>query len=266
MTLHFLFCIIRYTPTWTFPHTQNTFSNLSLFYFTCIRTLLHSFPIIFLLTLFYSSLCIVPARHAPNRTPNFTASFPNDFFSCFSSSAHFPHDMMSIVMITSSSKRQDQTLSTSIALSLASLPFASILKPEMPMTHLLIPFTHTRASSCSHCIYRINCVGYLPTRLVAYAVSYLISLLHHTSPQASNVFVASSSSLAAILNAFLTTAHHAHNIHTCSLSRPPVHSASVFSTAVSIRYIFASVLLYSYSTYKSNTILLHLDCNVNTLR
>lgn len=174
---------------------------------------------------------------------------------------------MSIVVITSSSNRQDQTLSPSIALTLASLPFASILKPEMPMTQLLIPFTHTRASSCSHCIYRIHCVGYLPTRLtVAYAVSYLISLLHHTSPQASNVFVASSSSLAAILNAFLTIAHHVHNIHTCSLSRPPVHSASVFLTAVSIRYIFASALLYSYSTYKSNTILLHLDCNVNTFR
>lgn len=73
---------------------------------------------------------------------------------------------MSIVVITSSSNRQDQTLSPSIALSLASLPFASILKPEMPMTHLFIPFTHTRASSCSHCIYRIHCVGYLPTRLL----------------------------------------------------------------------------------------------------
>lgn len=143
-------------------------SLVSFSYFTCVRTLLHSFPIIFFLNfILFLPYALFPPGISLIAQLISLLHFQTIFFlSRFSSSAHFPHDMMSIVVITSSSNRQDQTLSPSIPLSLASLPFASILKPEMPMTHLFIPSIHTRASSCSHCIYRIHCVGYLPTRLL----------------------------------------------------------------------------------------------------
>lgn len=173
---------------------------------------------------------------------------------------------MSIVVITLSSNRQDQTLSPSIALSLASLPFALILKPEMPMSHLFIPSAHTRALSFSHCIYRTHCVSAIcqPDCCIRCFISHITVTSYLAT--GFQCFRGIFKFAGCYSQCFPSTAHHVHNIHTCSLSRPPVHSASVFSTAVSIRYIFASALLYSYSTYKSNTILLHLDCNVNTLR
>jgi len=162
-------------------------------------------------------------------------------------------------VITSSSSRVDQRHSsipycaTNIHGPWGALPRVSLRFQARDADEAIFAYTlcsRPVLRSCSHCIYRLHWVGYLPPRLL-HTLFHI--MLHHASPQA--CLLTSSRGIVRVRCCYSQWLSYLH-IDTCSLSSPPVHLLCTRPSqiAVSIRYIVASDLLYSYCTYKSNTI------------